>query len=154
MSASAADDVEVAVRAHPDGATDGAEAKDPRPEPTTPAAPTPVDGWTRICPLERLQPERGVCALVAGEPVAVFRTHDDRLFALHNLDPFSGASVLSRGIVGDLGGTPVVASPLYKQHFALSSGVAVEDDSVAVATYPVRVVDGMVEVGPVGVGSA
>ena len=135
------------LRHHPDGTTAGAEAKDPRPEPTTAAAPTPVEGWTRVCPLERLQPERGVCALVAGEPVAVFRTHDDRLFALHNLDPFSGASVLSRGIVGDLGGTPVVASPLYKQHFALESGVAVEDDSVVVATYPVRVVDGTVEVG-------
>ena len=135
------------LRAHPDGSTDGAEAKDPRPEPTTPPAPAPADGWTPVCPLERLQPERGVCALVAGEPVAVFRTHDDRLFALHNFDPFSGASVLSRGIVGDLGGTPVVASPVYKQRFALSSGVAVEDDSVVVATYPVRVVDGMVEVG-------
>jgi nitrite reductase (NADH) small subunit len=134
-------------RTHPDGTTAGAEAKDPRPEPTTPAAPSPIDGWTTICPLERLQPERGVCALVAGEPVAVFRTHDDQLFALHNVDPFSGASVLSRGIVGDLGGTPVVASPLFKQHFALESGVAVEDASVAVATYPVRVVDGTVEVG-------
>ncbi len=41
----------------------------------------------------------------------------------------------------------MVASPLYKQHFALESGVAVEDDSVVVATYPVRVVDGTVEVG-------
>jgi nitrite reductase (NADH) small subunit len=100
-----------------------------------------------VCPLEALQPERGVAALVEGEPVAVIRTHDDRLFALHNVDPFSGASVLSRGIVGDLGGTPVVASPLHKQHFALETGVAIEDADVAVATYAVRVVDGMVEVG-------
>ena len=103
--------------------------------------------WTAICPLERLQPERGVAALVAGEPVAVFRTRDDRLFALHNVDPFSGASVLSRGIVGDVAGTPVVASPLHKQHFALESGVALEDETVRVATYPVRVVNGTVEVG-------
>jgi nitrite reductase (NADH) small subunit len=106
-----------------------------------------VSDWTEVCPLERLQRERGVCALVDGEPVAVFRTHDDALYALHNVDPFSGASVLSRGIVGDVGGTPVVASPLFKQHFALASGVAVEDESVVVATYPVRVVDGTVEVG-------
>lgn len=113
---------------------------------------TTTDGWTTVCPLELLQPERGVAAIVAGEPVAVFRTHPssssgDRLFALHNVDPFSGASVLSRGIVGDLGGTPVVASPLHKQHFALETGVAVEDPGVAVATYAVRVVDGTVEVG-------
>ncbi|WP_433801945.1 nitrite reductase small subunit NirD [Actinomycetospora sp. CA-084318] len=107
-------------------------------------------GWTEVCPLERLQPERGVCALVDGEPVAVFRLHDGRVFALHNVDPFSNASVLSRGIVGDVGGTPVVASPLYKQHFALESGRALEDEGVGVATYPVRVVNGTVEVGSGG----
>jgi nitrite reductase (NADH) small subunit len=122
-------------------------AKDPEPEPAAPARPDPTSEWTEVCPLDKLQPERGVCALVEGEPVAVFRTHDDRLFALHNVDPFSNASVLSRGIVGDLGGTPVVASPLHKQHFALESGVALEDSEVSVATYPVRVVNGTVEVG-------
>ncbi|WP_018335178.1 nitrite reductase small subunit NirD [Actinomycetospora chiangmaiensis] len=135
------------VRQHPSGSTDGAESKDPQPTPATPAAPPSGTGWTAVCPLAKLQPERGVCALVDGEPVAVFRTHDDRLFALHNVDPFSRASVLSRGIVGDLGGTAVVASPLHKQHFALESGVALEDSDVVVATYPVRVVDGTVEVG-------
>ena len=136
------------VRIHAHGSTAGAEAKDPRAEPIAPVTPPgPTDGWTPICSYERLQPERGVGALVDGEPVAVFRTHDDRLFALHNLDPFSGASVLPRGILGDLAGTPVVASPLFKQHFALETGVAVEDSSVVVATYPVRVVDGTVEVG-------
>lgn len=141
---------EADVRTHPAGSTDGAEAKDPRPEPATPAVPAEPDGWTTVCPLEKLQPERGVCALVAGEPVAVFRTHDDSLYALHNVDPFSQASVLSRGIVGDLGGTAVVASPLHKQHFALGTGTAIEDTSVTVATYPVRVVDGTVEVGSRG----
>ncbi|GAA4831633.1 hypothetical protein GCM10023201_19480 [Actinomycetospora corticicola] len=135
------------ARHHPSGSTDGAEAKDPHPTPATPAHPPSGTGWTAVCPLEKLQPERGVCALVEGEPVALFRTRDDRLFALHNVDPFSAASVLSRGIVGDLGGTPVVASPLYKQHFALESGVALEDSDVVVATYPVRVVNGTVEVG-------
>jgi nitrite reductase (NADH) small subunit len=127
--------------------TTGAEAKDPRPEPAAPVSPEPANGWTPICPLERLQPERGVGALVDGQPVAVFRTHDDHLYALHNLDPFSGASVLSRGILGDHAGTPVVASPLYKQHFALATGTAIEDQTITVATYPVRVVNGTVEVG-------
>jgi nitrite reductase (NADH) small subunit len=69
----------------------------------------------------------------------VFRTCDDRPFALHNLDPFSGALVLSCGIVGDLHGSPVVASPLHKQHFVLDTGVTVEDETVVVATYAVRV---------------
>lgn len=121
----------------------GSEATDAGPEPATADAP---ENWITVCALDQLQAERGVVALVAGEPVAVFRTHDDRLFALHNLDPFSQASVLSRGIVGDLAGAPVVASPLYKQHFALETGVSVEDADVAVATYPVRVRDGIVEI--------
>lgn len=136
------------VRRHPTGGAGDTEGKDPRPRPAEPPGPATPDGWTEVCPLERVQRERGVCALVAGEPVAVFRTHDDRLHALHNVDPFSGASVLSRGIVGDLGGTSVVASPLHKQHFVLETGAAVEDGSVSVATYGVRVVDGMIEVGP------
>jgi len=103
--------------------------------------------WTAVCPLERIQPERAVGALVAGEPVAIVRTHDDRVFALHNVDPFSGASVLARGIVGDVGGRPVIASPLFKQHFVLEDGRCLEDADVAVATYPVRVVDGVVQIG-------
>ncbi|MFC5142281.1 nitrite reductase small subunit NirD [Actinomycetospora rhizophila] len=103
--------------------------------------------WTAVCPLERIQRERPVGALVAGEPVAIVRTHDDRVFALHNVDPFSGASVLARGIVGDVGGRPVIASPVFKQHFALEDGRCLEDAGVAVATYPVRVVDGVVQIG-------
>lgn len=103
--------------------------------------------WTPICALDRLQPERGVAALVDGEPVAVFRTHDHQLFALHNVDPFSQASVLARGVVGDVGGTPVVASPLFKQHFSLADGRCIEEPDVGVATYPVRVSEGTVEIG-------
>ena len=56
------------------------------------------------------------------------------------------AHFLDRGLVGDLRGTLVVASPLYKQHFSLASGRCLEQEEVAVATYPVRVNDGWVEV--------
>jgi nitrite reductase (NADH) small subunit len=106
--------------------------------------------WTTVCAFETLVPERGVAALVGGDAVAVFRTHDDEVFALSNVDPFSGASVLSRGIVGDRGGRPTVASPIYKQVFELATGRCLDDESMRVPTYPVRVVDGVVEVGPAG----
>jgi nitrite reductase (NADH) small subunit len=128
--------------------TAGAEAEVPSQGPVAVSAGSPgAAAWTVVCALERVQPERAVAALVAGEPVAVVRTQDDRLFALHNVDPFSGASVLSRGIVGDVGGRPVIASPLHKQHFALDDGRCLEDTDVAVATYPVQVVDGVIRVG-------
>lgn len=102
--------------------------------------------WTPVCALTELLPGRGVAALLPdGRQVAVFRTAE--LYGLSNLDPYSGAAVLSRGVVGDLGGVPVVASPMHKQHFDLRTGVCVEDPLVAVAVFPVRVLDGEVQVG-------
>ena len=93
----------------------------------------------RVCRLEDILPNGGVCALVEGQQVAIFRLDDDRVFALGNRDPFSGANVLSRGIVGDLKGELVVASPVYKQHFSLLTGRCIEDETVTVPVYGVTV---------------
>jgi len=103
--------------------------------------------WTPICPLSRLEVERGVAALVGGVPVAIFRTHPGELFALDNRDPFSGASVLSRGIVGTRGDAPTVASPMHKQAFDLRTGDCLDAPGVRVRVWAVRVRDGVVEVG-------
>jgi nitrite reductase (NADH) small subunit len=94
--------------------------------------------WTRVCRLEDIVPNTGVCARVGGRQIAVFRLDDDSLYALDNFDPFSRANVLSRGIVGDLKGELVVASPVYKQHFSLGSGRCLEDPGVSVTVFPVR----------------
>ncbi len=103
--------------------------------------------WVRICPADRLQPERGVAALLpGGGQAAVFLTHDGALYALANLDPFSGAAVLSRGIVGDRGGVPTVASPMHKQVFALATGVCLDDPDVTVPVFAVRQRAGTVEI--------
>lgn len=104
-------------------------------------------GWTPVCEFRLLQPERGVAALVGGVPIAVFRTHDDALYAIDNVDPCSGASVLSRGIVGSRDGAPTVASPMHKQAFDLRTGECLDQPGAAVRTYPVRCRDGVVEVG-------
>lgn len=103
--------------------------------------------WTAVCRLADLYPERGVAALVDGEQVALFRTSDDRVYAIANLDPFSGAYVLARGIVGSRGDAPVVASPMYKQAFDLRTGQCLDDPAVSVAVYPVRVREELIEVG-------
>lgn len=103
--------------------------------------------WEEVCAIDELIDNIGVCALVGDEQVAIFKlTGSDTLYAISNHDPFSEANVLSRGVVGDLKGQPVVASPIYKQHFILETGHCVEDMSVKLKTYPVRVVDGMVRV--------
>ena len=88
----------------------------------------------KVCRLDDILPDTGVCALVAGEQVALFRI-GEKVFAIGNRDPFSGASVLARGIVGDLKGELVVASPVYKQHFSLVTGRCIEDDTVSVPVY-------------------
>ena len=101
----------------------------------------------RVCRLDDIVPDTGVCALVAGVQVAVFRIQE-RIFAVGNRDPFSGANVLSRGIVGDLGGEVVVASPVYKQHFSLLTGRCLEDDAVRIPVYAARVEEGCVVIEP------
>ncbi|GAA4559774.1 nitrite reductase small subunit NirD [Pseudonocardia xishanensis] len=103
--------------------------------------------WHTVCPLERLLPERGVAALFGEVQVAVFRLHDDRLFAIGNIDPRTGAAVLSRGIVGDRGGEPTVASPLYKEAFSLVDGRCLDVEGRSVPSYPVRACNGNVQIG-------
>ena len=102
--------------------------------------------WVRICDYEAIYPDTGVCALVDGRQVAVFRLSDGTLHAVSNHDPFSGANVLSRGIVGDRAGEPKIASPIHKQTFNLRTGVCYEDTGVRLDVYRVRRRRGEVEV--------
>jgi nitrite reductase (NADH) small subunit len=62
-------------------------------------------------------------------------------YAIDNVDPKSGASVLSRGLVGNLGEHVVVASPLYKNHFDLATGACLEAPEYSVRAHSVRVED-------------
>ncbi len=103
--------------------------------------------WTEVCGYEDLQPERGVAVLVGGEQIALFRAFDGTLYAIGNQDPFTGAFVLSRGIVGTRGDIPTVASPLHKQVFDLRTGACLDDAAVAVPVFAVRERQGRVEVG-------
>ena len=102
--------------------------------------------WEEVCRVEDLLPERGVAVLVSGRQVAVFRTWDGDIYALDHLDPFSGAYVMARGIVGTRGDVPTVASPMYKQIFDLRTGQCLDDAPVRLGVHDVRVTDGVVEV--------
>ena len=104
----------------------------------------------KVCPIAELVPFSGAAAMVDGQQVAIFSVPDgdeERIYAVGNYDPLGEANVLSRGIVGDIQGEPVVASPLYKQHFSLVSGACVEQADVVIPIYPVKVEDGWVCVG-------
>ncbi|WBO66490.1 nitrite reductase small subunit NirD [Streptomyces camelliae] len=100
-----------------------------------------ADGWFTACDLNALLPGRGAAALLPdGRQVALFRDRSDRLYAIDNRDPFSGAAVLSRGLTGTHEGRPFVASPLLKQRFDLVTGECLDDETVRVTAYEVRAV--------------
>jgi nitrite reductase (NADH) small subunit len=107
----------------------------------------PAVAWRPVCSIDHLPHDRGVAALVDGTQVALFRLLGaDRIYALGNVDPFSGVGCLSRGIVGDVAGEPMVASPLHKQRFSLQTGRCLDDPDAGVETFDVRVAGEIVEV--------
>lgn len=103
--------------------------------------------WVDICSKDDLQPDSGICALVEGKQVAIFYLPKQQtVYALDNYDPFGKANVLSRGLIGDINGEPMVASPLHKQHFSLKTGACFDDENVKVDTYSIRIKNNRVEV--------
>src|ERR1700724_4763385 len=106
------------------------------------ALPLPAP-WHAICALEDILPESGAAALVDGKEIAVVRVRD-AIFPIGNHGPASDANVLSRGIVGDIGGEIVVASPIYKQHFSLITGRCLEEPRFAVPAYMAEVRNGRI----------
>ena len=103
--------------------------------------------WIKVCDLESVFPATGVCALVEGKQVAIFRPNDDKqIYALNNMDPFASSNVLSRGVICQHQDQLWVASPLKKQRFNLVDGSCLEDSEVSVASYKARVSNGKIEI--------
>ncbi|PPF46925.1 nitrite reductase (NAD(P)H) small subunit [Pseudoclavibacter sp. AY1F1] len=110
--------------------------------------------WVAVCPIQALHPERGVAAILDGTQIALFRLGDDRVFAVQQADPYSGAQVMSRGLIGTRGASVTVASPMFKQVFDLATGECLDTvgkDARTLSTYPVRIEDGTVLVD-MGIG--
>ena len=108
-----------------------------------------MTSWTAVCDMDDLLPEVGVPAMVDGMQVALFRLTDDRVLAVQQRDPYSGANVLSRGIVGSRGDVATVTSPMYKQVWNLVTGECLDPvgkEPVALRTCAVDVAGGQVRV--------
>lgn len=110
-------------------------------------------GWLAVGQASDLVAFSGIGAAIPQQEgslsVAIFWLPGEatELYALSNYCPFSGVHILARGIVGDLGGEPVVASPLHKEHFSLRTGICIEDPAMQVAVWPVRLRGDILEVG-------
>ena len=108
----------------------------------------PNADWLKLCNKSYLVPNTGVAALYQDQQIAIFYIpeYKDEVFAIGNQDPFSGANILARGLIGDIKGEPMVASPLYKQHFSLNTGSCFEDSNIQVPVWPVRLKGENVEI--------
>lgn len=125
----------------------------PRPASLDPASPASLaslaDGarsWHPVCRLGELEDSWGEAALVDGRQLALFRVGRADVFAVAQADPATQAHVMARGLVGSRGTTHTIASPLHKEVYSLSTGECFGRPELHLATYPVRVVDGTVEV--------
>ena len=108
--------------------------------------------WQAVCHEQDLVSNSGVVVWLDGDQVALFYLPDAEgrtLYAIDNHDPQSGANVIGRGLIASLKGDLVVASPLYKQHFRLEDGHCLEHPQQRLRVWPVRLQDGVVQVGAV-----
>ena len=99
------------------------------------------DGWSYVCEVSDLVVNSGVCALIDEKQVAIFNVKmngTSSLFAVSNFDPIGKANVMYRGLVGSLGGVPVVASPLYKEHYSLESGECIEHPDIHLTSFAIK----------------
>lgn len=122
----------------------------PLPPSATPSTQPAVGSWHTVCSVSDIVPNTGVAALIGKRQVAVVRVVDragvESLYGISNWCPFSKAMVISRGIVGSKGDVPKIASPIYKQNFDLRSGECLDDPTVRIPTFPVRIADGFVQI--------
>ncbi|MDH2065672.1 nitrite reductase large subunit NirB [Pantoea sp. GD03673] len=117
--------------------------RQPEPVAARPLLQLPAEPWSAVCSLEAIPPEAGIGARLGSERVALFR-FGDALYALEDREPGCDASVLSRGILGDVGGEPVVISPLYKQRVRLRDGQSLDNPQHQLRCWPVKLEAGQI----------
>jgi nitrite reductase (NADH) small subunit len=105
--------------------------------------------WTTLCTIDELIQNAGVCAKYGDRQIALFlctQADKQQVFAIDNWDPIGQANVLSRGLMGSMDDKLVVASPLYKQHICLETGICIEDPKSNVSAYLTRISGNQVQI--------
>jgi nitrite reductase (NADH) small subunit len=97
--------------------------------------------WFDVGAIDEI-PQRGArCVRTPQGRIGIFRTHDDRVFAIEDHCPHKGGP-LSQGIVHGA----AVTCPLHNWVISLETGKALGADEGAVRTIPVRVEHGRVAI--------
>ncbi|MEP2690392.1 nitrite reductase small subunit NirD [Maribacter dokdonensis] len=110
--------------------------------------PEEVTVWFKAAPVTAFPKNGGACIKYKDLQIAVFNF--ERLntwYACQNLSPEKQEMVLSRGMIGDHKGIPMVACPLHKKTFSLKTGENLNGTLDPIATYPVKIESDFVYVG-------
>ena len=98
-----------------------------------------MNNWIEVCPLTEISPLGSrVVASTQGD-IAIFRTSDDQVFALHDKCPHKGGP-LSQGIVHG----ETVTCPLHGMKLSLKDGGAIAPDSGCARSFAVKFEAGVV----------
>ncbi|OLP46050.1 nitrite reductase small subunit NirD [Rhizobium oryziradicis] len=92
-----------------------------------------AQNWVAIGSLHDIPPQGARCVENGDTTIAVFRTHDDRVFAMEDKCPHKNGP-LSQGIVHD----NCVTCPLHNWVINLETGLAQGADEGATVTFPVK----------------
>lgn len=102
--------------------------------------------WIRVGVVDDFPNDGGSTIKYGQVQIAVYNfASRGEWYACQNMCPHMNAFVLSRGILGDTAGEPKVACPLHKKPFSLKSGKCLSGEGYALQVFPVRVLDGEVQ---------
>jgi nitrite reductase (NADH) small subunit len=99
-----------------------------------------MSNWKTICPIDDIPPlGTRIVKQPTGSDIAIFRTANNEVFALHDKCPHKGGP-LSQGLVHG----KRVTCPLHAWNIELASGEAVAPDQGHCGTFQVKVENGQV----------
>ncbi|HIE66057.1 MAG: nitrite reductase large subunit NirB [Nitrospira sp.] len=96
--------------------------------------------WVKVGIVSDFPTNGGATIKVGKVQIAVFNFESrGKWYACQQMCPHKKAFVLSRGIIGDVQGTPKVACPLHKKNFSLASGESLNGEAYAIRVFQVKV---------------
>jgi nitrite reductase (NADH) small subunit len=107
-------------------------------------APTGLENWVLVCPVDDLTEGTGTCARLGGRQVAVFRLPGGEVRAVQNICPHKAAPVIFQGLVGDKAGEAKVSCPLHKRSYSLEDGRNLTGEGGTLKVFEAQVRDGRI----------
>ncbi|KAA5822349.1 nitrite reductase small subunit NirD [Algibacter amylolyticus] len=104
--------------------------------------------WFKAAHINDFPKDGGACVKYKDLQIAVFNfSRLSTWYACQNLSPYKEEMVLSRGMIGDHKGIPMVACPLHKKTFSLETGENLNGELEPIAIYPVKIEEENVYIG-------